>query len=205
LPSDQRIQSNTTHPVLGPGVALYDNRGRTRLRLVCWIVLIPLGFLGVWLGRGDVVTGSTLAGLAQALAGVIVIAYAARAALEDVRRLAQPVRIVIARDGFALVPGGYTVSWDEVETISDPRSRGGYPRTLRVQFVDPAGFRRRHTLSLIEWFWLRVNRGDLNLGDGTAMPVSDAERLMRRQLAEFHRRRQGLAAGKTARSSRDKR
>jgi hypothetical protein len=71
--------------------------------------------------------------------------------------------------------------------------------------VDPAGFRRRHTLSLIEWFWLRVNRGDLNLGDGTAMPVSDAERLMRRQLAEFHRRRQGLAAGKTARSSRDKR
>lgn len=205
MPSDQRIQSNTTHPVLGPGVALYDNRGRTRLRLVLWIVLIPLGLFGIWLGRGDLVSGSTLSGLAQALAGVIVATYAAQAAVGDVKRLMQPVRIVIARDGFALVPGKSAVSRDEVETISDPRNPDGYPRTLRVQLVDPAGFGRRHTLPPTERLWLRLNRGDLDLGAGTAMPVSNAERLMRRQLAEFHRLRSGRAAGATVRNSRNNR
>jgi hypothetical protein len=170
-----------------------------------WIVLIPLGLFGIWLGRGDLVSGNALLGLAQALAGVVVVSYSVLAGVGDVKRLAQPIRLVIARDGFALVPGNDAVSWDEVEAIKDPRNPDGQPRTLRVHLVDPAGFRRRHTLSPTEQLWLRVNRGDLDLGSGTAMPVLDAEALMRRRLAEFHRQSSGPAADAPVRKSRSKR
>jgi hypothetical protein len=169
-----------------------------------WTVLVPLGLLGIWLGRGDMLSGSTLLGLAQALAGVIVITYAVLGAVEDAKRLGQPVRLVIARDGFALVPGKVVVSWNEVETISDPRNPG-QPRSLRVQLLDPAGFRRQHTLPPAELLWLLLNRGDLDLGAGTAMPVSNAETLMRRRLAEFHSQRSGETAGATVRKTRNKR
>ena len=193
------------HPILGPGVALYDNRGRTRLRLVLWMVLIPLGLFGIWLGRGDVVSGNTLLGLAQALAGIVVVIYAIQAAIVDAKRLGQPVRLVGARDGFALVPGRGVVSWNEVEAIRDPRAPDGQPRTLRIQLMDPAEFRQKHTLLPTEMLWLRLNRGDLDLGDGTAMPVSDVQTLMRRRLAEFHGQRSGEAVGAPVRRSRKRR
>jgi hypothetical protein len=34
---------------------------------------------------------------------------------------------------------------------------------------------------------IRINRGDLNLGSGLAMPIVNVEDLMRKQLAEFRR------------------
>lgn len=194
MASDQLIQAKTSHAVLGHGIAVYDNRDRTRLRLIVWIAMIPLGIFGIWLGRGDVAAGNTLLGIAQALGGVIVAAYSVQAAVVDFRRLAIPVRLVIARDGFAMVPGDGTISWDEVEAISDPRSPAGQPRTLRVHLSDPGDFQQRHALSPFARLVLRFNRGDLLLGSGMAMPVVKAETLMRTQLADFRRLGSGQRA-----------
>lgn len=105
MPSDQPTQSKTSHAVFGPGIAIYDNPGRTKLRLILWIAMVPLGIFGIWLGRGDLASGNTVLGIAQALGGVILAAYSVQAAVVDARRLANPIRPVIARDGFALVPG----------------------------------------------------------------------------------------------------
>ena len=187
MSSDQPTQSKTSHAVLGPGIAIHDNRDRTRLRLILWIAMVPLGIFGIWLGRGDVAAGSTVPGIAQALGGVILATYSVQAAVVDARRLAIPIRLVIARDGFALVPGNCPISWAEVKAISDPRSPPGQPRTLRVQLLDPGEFKQRHVLSPFARLALTFNRGDLLLGSGLAMPVVKAETLMRTQLANFHR------------------
>jgi hypothetical protein len=188
--SYQLIESETRHAVLGPGTALYDDRRRTKLRVILWIALVPLGIFGVLLGRGDLAAGATLLGIAEVLGGIVLVVYSVQAAVEDARRLSTPIRLVIARDGFALLPGDLTVSWNEVEAISDPGSPVGQPRVLRVQLSDPGEFKQRHSLSQIARLALRFNRGDLVLGSGMAMPVAQAEALMRSQLAEF----QGLGS-----------
>lgn len=187
MPSAEPTQSRTSHPALGPGIAIYDDRGKTRLRLVVWIAMVPLGVFGIWLGWADLAAGSPLPGIAQALGGVILAGYSVRAAVTDARRLRIPIRLVIARDGFAIVPGTRTISWDEIEAIGDRRSPAGQPRTLRVQLRDPGGFERRHALSPLARLALRFNRGDLLLGGAMAMPVVTAENLMRTRLADFRR------------------
>ncbi len=186
MPSDQPTESKTSHAVLGPGTALYDNRSRTKLRLILWIAMIPLGIFGIWLGRGDAAAGSTVLGIAQALGGVILAVYSVQAAVVDARRLTNPICLVIARDGFAVLPGNRTISWDEVEAIRDPKAPAGQPQMLRVHLSDPGEFKQRHALSPFARLALRFNRGDLILGSGMAMPVLQAETLMRRQLADFH-------------------
>jgi hypothetical protein len=152
-----------------------------------WAVLVPLGIVGVWLGRGDVASGSALTGLAQALAGVIVVSYSVLAAVEDARRLSEPIRFIVARDGFAFVPRGHTVSWGEVDTIRDPRFPEDQPRTLRIHLADPSEFERRHSLTPFARLALRFNKGDLVLGSGISMPIPKAEDLMRQKLADFRR------------------
>jgi hypothetical protein len=104
-----------------------------------------------------------------------------------------------------MVPGKGVVSWGEVETIRDPKAPDGQPRSLRVQLVDPVEFRQTHTLSLTETLWLRFNRGVLDLGDGTAMPVANVQALMRRRLADFQGQRPGEAVGAPIRRPRKRR
>jgi hypothetical protein len=184
VPSDKPNQTTTNHAVLGPGVALYDDHSRTRMRLILWIAMIPLGLFGIWIGRSDLGSAASLLGVAEILGGAVLIAYSAMTALVDARRLTSPICLVIARDGFAMLPGDRTVAWDEVETISDPRSTPGDPGTLRVQLSRPNEFERRHGLSPFARLALKYNRGDLVLGGGTLMPVVEAEALMRTKLAE---------------------
>jgi hypothetical protein len=187
VPSDQPTESKISHAVLGPGIAIYDNSGRTKLRLILWIAMVPLSIFGLGLGRGDIAAGNTVLGIAQLLGSVILAAYSVQAAVVDARRLANPILLVIARDGFALEPGSRAISWDEVEAIKDPKAPAGQPQTLRVHLSDPGEFERRHALSPFARLALRFNRGDLIVGSGMAMPVVEAETLMRRQLADFHR------------------
>jgi hypothetical protein len=49
------------------------------------------------------------------------------------------------------------------------------------------GFIGRHSLSPIARFMFRANQGDLFIGRDMAMPVADAESLMRRYLNESRR------------------
>jgi hypothetical protein len=184
VPSDRPTQTRTNHPVLGPGVGLYDDHSRTRMRLTLWITLVPLGFFGIWIGHSDLGSGATPLGVAEIVGGAVLAVYSALTALVDARRLRTPICLVIARGGFAMLPGDRTVAWDEVETISDPRSTAGKPGTLRVQLASPNEFERRHGLSPYARLALRYNRGDLILGGGTLMPVVEAEALMRTRLAE---------------------
>ena len=100
---------------------------------------------------------------------------------------------MIARDGFELFPGHGPVSWNDVDDVSDPRAPDGQPRTLRVQLHSPRGYAEGHGLSLAARLMLWLSRGDLVLGTGMAMPVADAERLMRKRLFEFQN--PGVAAG----------
>jgi len=193
-----KSQSSTNHPVLGPGVAIRDDSHRTRLRLVFEVAMIPVGILGILLGTGDFESGSQMFGLAQIAAGVLVIVWAIRAVVLDAQHLANPVRLVVARDGFELFPGTRrtawlevlpsrrAVSWDDVATVGDSRFPTS-PRTLRVQLDDPAGFADRESLGPVDRLILRANRCDLVLGSGMAMSISNAEDIMRKQLTEFRR------------------
>jgi hypothetical protein len=167
--------------------------------------MIPVGVYGVFLGWGDIATGNTLWGVPQAFGGVVLALYAIRAAVVDAQRMANPIRLLIARDGFELFPGRRSIpwfelfpsqrpiSWDEVATVSDPKSPTGEPRTLRVQLDDPRGFAERLALAPFARLMLRINRGDLVLGSGTALPLAEVERLMRRHLSEFRRSRSAPA------------
>lgn len=199
MASARPIESKTSHPVLGPAIAIGDDRGRTKLRVLFDIVLVPIGILGMLLGRGDLASGSMALGVAQVAGGVIVAVYGLRGAVVDAQRLAYPIRLVIARDGFELLPGRrpipwlelfpsrHPISWDEVETIGDTRAPAAQPRTLRVKLRDPNGFAERKALSAFARITLRVNRGDLVLGSGMGESIVKLESLMRRRLDESHR------------------
>jgi hypothetical protein len=165
--------------------------------------MVPLGIAGLFMARSDLQDGNTLIGVAQAAAGVVLGVYAFLAARVDVKRLANPTRLVIARDGFELSTGIGPVRWDEVETVSDPRSPEGDPKNLRIQLEDPQGFAARQTLSQFSRLMLRINRGDLILGSGMAKPVASVETLMRKQLAEFrHSESAGADSGSQVAASR---
>jgi hypothetical protein len=149
--------------------------------------MLPLGLAGLAMASGDLTSGNTLLGVAQAAGGLIVAVYGLMGAKIDVKRRLNPTRLLIARDGFELSTGDGPISWDEVATISDPRSPAGEPKNLRVQLADPRGFAERYALSPFARVMLRVNKGELVLGGGMARPVATVETMMRRQLAEFRR------------------
>lgn len=190
-------ESKTRHRLLGPGVAIGDDRSRTRLRVLFDLFLVPVGILGMFLGSGDLAGGNAVLGVAQAAGGVIVALYGVRAAVVDGQRLVFSTRLVIARDGFELLPGPrpipwlelfpsrHPISWNEVESIGDPRAPAGQPRTLRVQLNNSEGFASREGLSVFARIMLRFNRGDLVLGSGMAVPIVRLETVMRKHLDEF--------------------
>ena len=192
-PSDSRARQ----PVLGPAAAIQDDRRRTWWRLGFEIAMVPLGLVGLALASGDLRSGDTLIGVAQAAGGVIVAVYGMAGAKVDWKRRSNPIRLLIAQDGFLVSTDRGPISWDEVATISDPKSPIGDPRNLRIQLDDPSGFAKRQSLSLFARVMLRVNKGDLVVGGGMAKPVATVETLMRRQLAEF-RRSEPDAAGTAA-------
>lgn len=187
MASVQPGASKARHPVFGPAVAIYDDRRRTRWRLAFWILLIPLSIWGLLMAQGDLAGGNVLFAVGQTAAVVVVATYALQAIRVDIKRMKNPIRLLVARDGFELSTGIGPISWNDVETISDPRSPDGDPKNLRVQLDDPRGFAERHALSPIARLMLRVNKGDLILGSGMARPVATVETMMQGQLAEFRR------------------
>ena len=192
MPSDKPTQSKINHEVLGPGIAIYDDHHRTVLRRIGLVLLALLGVLGiVWIARTDLMLGNTLLGVAEVAGSLTIFVYSAYAAVADTRRLRSEVRLVVARGGFALIPPGQPVSWDEVSSIGDPRSPAGDPKIIRVVLKDPAAYERRHGVTLLGHLNLLYNRGTLILGSGMGIPLPDVEKLMRTQLAAFR----GLAAG----------
>ena len=196
MASDRPMESKTLHPLLGPGVAIDDDRRATKLRFTIYVLLIPLGIFGLLFGRSDLASGSQVLGLAEIAGSIVLAVYSIRAAMVDAQRLANPIRLVVARDGFEfaprprrmrwleLFPCQHPISWEEVASIGD-RKYPNAPRTLRVQIEDPRGFAERQALAPFARLMLTINRGDLVLGTGMAVPISRLEELMRRYLADF--------------------
>lgn len=186
MASVQSGESKARHPILGPAIAIHDDARRTWWRLGFEIAMVPLGLAGLAMASSDLSSGNTLIGVAQAAGAVVVAVYGIISARIDLKRRSRPALLLIARDGFELSTGPGPVSWDEVATIGDPRSPDGDPKNLRVQLDDPIGFADRQGLSPVGRLMLRVNRGDLVLGSGMALPVATVEAMMRKQLSEFH-------------------
>ncbi len=196
MAAEEAVESETSQPGPERSVVIYDDRRQSKIRMWFEIVLVPLGILGMAMGRGDLAGGSMLLGTGQVAAAVIVAGYGLRASILDSRRLKSPIFLTIARDGFEFLPGRrrmpwlesvppQKITWAEVATVSDPKAPEGDPRNLRIQLDDPAGFADRHELSLFARLLLRFNQGDLVLGGGMAKPVAEVERLMRKQLVEY--------------------
>lgn len=191
---EQTESTAIAHPELGQAVVIFDDRSRSRLSAVLDVALVAIGISGVYMGSGDLAHGSAALGWTYVGGGVILILWGIRGIVQAVRRLRNPIRVVVGKGGFEYPGGPGPISWEEVATISDPMSPAGKPRVVRVQLDDPAGFAERNALSPIARYMIRVNKGDLVLGRDMATPVVEVERLMRHQLAEFRRPRSAPAS-----------
>jgi hypothetical protein len=127
---EQTPSAVVDHPTLGRGLAIYDNRSKTRLDVLFGFGLVVVGIAGVYMGSGDLAAGSATLGWVYVGGGVFLMLWGMRGALQSLRRMRSPVRLIVAKRGFEFSDGPGPVSWDEVETISDPASPSGQPRML---------------------------------------------------------------------------
>ena len=202
----QQIDSiPVNHPVLGPAVSVYEDRGQALGVLFLYAAFFFLGLLGVVLGNADLSGGIAALGLAEIAGGIFLSLYSARAAFIAIRRLRQPVALVVGRDGFECDRGNGPVRWDEVASVGDPGAPPNRPRMLRAQLIDPQDYVRRHALSPFAVIELRVHHNDLYLGNSTKMPVAAIQALMNERLAEFRHAGHDAAAPKPTRAPKRRR
>jgi len=195
LDSTKPVEYKTVHPTLGPGIAIPDDRRRTRIRLVAYLCLLPLGAMGLLLGRQDNAGGGSILGVAEVVGSLFLAFYGLQAAAVDAVRLTNPVRLVIARDGFEAAPGPkrawlperfparHPILWADVKSVGDIK-RPDAPATLRVQLSEPRQYVAANHLSLLSRMKVLTADGDIAVGDGLAVPVPELERLMRAGLSE---------------------
>jgi hypothetical protein len=172
------------HRVLGTAVEIYADRRQALGNAFAYLAFVALGILGLFLGQGDISSGSAVLGLAELAGGAILIAYSIRASLAATRRYRNPLALVVGTQGFEYAGGNGPVAWDEVATVSDPASRPGRQSTLKVQLNDPGDYVVRHALSPVARVMLRVNHNDLAIAREAVIPVEAAQDLMRKRLAE---------------------
>lgn len=184
------------HPVLGPALSIYCDRRRSLGTLAAYGGFFCLGIMGVLLGQGDLLGGAALLGWAEIAGGGFLALYSIRAAVLALNRLRQPVALVVGRDGFEYARGDGPVGWEEVATVSNPGATPTKPRPLRVRLDDPEDYVRRHALSPLQRYMLRIHNNDLMIDATTLMPPAGVEAVMNERLAEFRRVRQG--SGKPA-------
>jgi hypothetical protein len=192
--SERQTESTAVkHPVLGPAVEIYCDRRLSWGALFLALAFLCVALLGFILGAGDLsgsssdVVGLTLPpilGLAELAGAAVVAGWSLRSAGLAIGRIRGRPLVVVGRDGFEYLAGDGPVSWDEVESISDPGSPDEQPRTLRVQLKDSGDYARRHALSPIGRVIALVSRGDLVIGRDTIMPMAEVQALMRRRLVE---------------------
>ena len=193
----QAVSTTSNHPLLGPSVAIHDDRARSRGNLLLGLACICLGPVGIYFGGPDLARGSTELGVAYLAGGAFLLIYGLWLTFLTANRLRHPVTLLVGRGGFEAAGSG-PVRWDEVATISDPASPPGQPRVVRVQLVDPDDFAERRHLGPVARKLLQFRQNDLVLGRSMAMPVADVQALMRTYLAEF-RRSSHEATGRRAR------
>jgi hypothetical protein len=194
--SDRQTESTpVNHPVLGPAVEIYSDPRQSWGTLFLDMAFLCVALLGFVLGFGDVSGGTTsnvvnltlppILGLAEIVGAAVIAGWAIRAGSLAIGRIRRPAFLVVGRDGFEYLAGKGPVSWDEVDSVSDPNSPDEQPRTLRVHLNDPGDYARRHSLSPIDRAFSLLTRGDLVLGHETIMPLGKVQAMMRKRLEEF--------------------
>jgi hypothetical protein len=181
--------------VLGPAVEIYNDRRQAWGSLTLYLAFVLLGIVGVFIGRGDLASGSATLGWAEVAGGVVLSLYSIRAVVAAAGRLRRPAALVVGRDGFKYAAGNGPVRWNEVEAVSDPDSPPHQPAMLRIQLIDPDDYVARHALSPVARMLLRAHHYDLFLGRDMLMPIGAVQALMRERLAES-RQTQHAEAGK---------
>jgi hypothetical protein len=190
------------HPVLGPALSIYDDRHRSRITVAAYGGFFCLGIIGVLLGRGDLLGGADVLGWAEVAGGAFLALYSIRAVVMALIRLRRPVVLVVGRNGFEYARGNGPVGWEEVATVSNPGATPTKPKPLRVRLGDPEDYARRHALSPLQRYMLRIHDNDVLLDLTTLMPAAAVEAEMNERLAEFGRARQGPGGAASAAANR---
>ncbi|HEY5486879.1 MAG TPA: hypothetical protein VIK06_04460 [Candidatus Limnocylindrales bacterium] len=176
------------HPTLGPAVAIYDDRRKSRRKLLTASGMAAVGGVGVVLGLGDFANGDGTGGSVFVLAGGALLTYGINEARATLMRLRTVYSLVVSETGFEYAFGVGSIAWDEVASVGFERvARRGKPGAVRVQVKMPDEFAARHELSLPASLMLRINDGALYVARGALMPAGAVLELMNQRLAEFRR------------------
>jgi hypothetical protein len=176
------------HPTLGPAVAIYDDRRKTRRKLLTAAGMAVVGAVGVFLGLGDIANGDGTGGSVFLLAGAGLLTYGINEARATLMRLRTVFSLVVGEGGFEYAFGSGSIAWDEVASVGFERVAGrGKPGAVRVQVNIPDEFAARHELSLAASLMLRINDGSLYVARGALMPAGAVLELMSARLAEFRK------------------
>ena len=182
------------HPVLGPSVAIYDDRRGAQRHLAMALIMAAGGILGLVVGGNDLRTGEAATGVVLVVAGVALLVYGVTEVRATIRRFGSPVRLVVGERGFEDTSVERPIVWDEVESIGFEKVGRGQPGAVRVQLRAPGEFAEQHALSRQARLMLRINNGGLYLARGARMPAADVLDLMSDRLAGHLRSRKPPAA-----------
>jgi hypothetical protein len=174
------------HPTLGPALAIYDDRRKSKRRLLTAAGMGAIGGVGIVLGLGDFANGDGTGGSIFVLAGAAMLIYGASEARTTLLRFRTAFSLVVGEAGFEYAFGAGSIAWDEVASLGFERvARRGKPGAIRVQVKEPDEFAARHELSLPASLMLRINDGALYVARGALMPAGAVLELMSARLAEF--------------------
>ena len=186
------------HPTLGAAVAIYDDRRKSKRRLLTAAGTAAVGAVGIVLGLGDFSNGDGTGGSVFVLAGAALLIYGANEARATLMRFRTAFSLVVGDAGFEYAFGAGSVTWDEVASLGFERvARRGKPGAVRVQVKVPDEFAARHELSLPASLTLRLNDGALYVARGSLMPAGAVLELMNDRLAEFRRTHRPVATAPT--------
>jgi hypothetical protein len=187
-PAEQGDAIEIEHPTLGAAVAIYDDRRKSKRRLLTAAGTAAVGAVGMVLGLGDFANGDGTGGSVFVLAGAALLIYGASEARATLMRFQTAFSLVVGEAGFEYAFGAGSVTWDEVASLGFERvARRGKPGAVRVQVKVPDEFAARHELSLPASLMLRINDGALYVARGALMPAGAVLELMNDRLAEFRR------------------
>ena len=187
------------HPTLGPAVAIYDDRRKSKRRLLTAAGMGAVGAVGIILGLGDFSNGDGTGGSVFVLAGAALLVYGASEARSTLLRFRTAFSLVVGEAGFEYAFGAGSIAWDEVASLGFERvARRGKPGAIRVQVKEPDEFAARHELSLPASLMLRINDGALYVARGALMPAGAVLELMSARLAEFKTTHRPLPAAAPA-------
>ena len=171
------------HPELGASTAYLDNRRLTTRAFVLSFVWMGIGLFGTYMANGDIRGGDSL-GYFFMLAGLILILYGMAEFRTAMVRFREPIRLVIAENGFAFADGPGVIAWGEVAVVDfETSTRQAEPLGIRLRIREPQDFiERRPDMKGSAKRSLIHNEGWMRVGTGYVAPLEDVLAAMKEHL-----------------------